>query len=70
MEKVIHAAMECHKCTPHVVMASWDMTLNNRGEAVLIEVNLTSQSVCFPQYTHGKALFGNNTEKMLEYLKK
>lgn len=44
--------------------------LNHRGEVVLIEANLTSQSVCFPQYTHGKSLFGDNTEKMLEYLKK
>ena len=69
MDKVLQAAVECHKKTPHLVMASWDMTLNHKGEAVLIEANFTSQSVCFPQYTHGKALFGANTEKMLEYLK-
>lgn len=68
VDKVIHAAIECHKRTPHLVMASWDMTLNHKGEPVLIEGNFTSQSVGFPQYTHGKALFGNNTKEMLKYL--
>lgn len=68
IDKVIQAAIACHKRTPHMRMASWDFTLNEAGEAVLIEVNLTSQSVCFPQYTHGKALFGENTEKMLKLI--
>lgn len=70
IDKVIQAAIACHKRTPHMGIASWDFTLNEEGEAVLIEVNLTSQSVCFPQYTHGKALFGENTEKMLKRIAK
>ncbi|MGM9549911.1 MAG: sugar-transfer associated ATP-grasp domain-containing protein [Faecousia sp.] len=68
VEKVIAAAIECHKKTPYMRMASWDFTLNQDGEATLIEVNLTGQSVCFPQYTHGKGIFGDNTRKMLEVL--
>lgn len=70
IDKVINAAIECHKRTPHMAMASWDIALNDREEPVLIEVNLTSQSVCFPQYTHGESLFGKNTMKMLKYLEK
>lgn len=69
IDKVIYAAIECHKRTPHMKMASWDFTLNEKGQATLIEVNLNGQSVCFPQYTHGKSLFGENTQKMLEILK-
>lgn len=69
VDKVIQAAIECHKRTPHMRMASWDFTLNDKGEATLIETNLSGQSVCFPQYTHGKSLFGENTQEMLEVLK-
>lgn len=69
IDKVITAAIECHKRLPHMRMASWDFTLNDKGQPTLIEVNLNGQSVCFPQYTHGKSLFGDNTEKMLEILK-
>lgn len=70
VDKVIRAALECHKRTPHMRMASWDFTLNHEGKATLIEVNLVGQSVCFPQYTHGTSLFGENTAKMLEFRKK
>jgi len=66
VDKVINAAIECHKRTPHMIMASWDFTLNENGQPVLIEVNLTRQSESFPQYTHGRSLFGENTAKMLE----
>jgi len=69
MDRVICAAIACHKRTPHMRMASWDFTLNENGQAVLIEVNLNGQSICFPQYTHGKSLFGDHTKKMLEFLK-
>ena len=69
VDKVIKAAIECHKRTPHMRMASWDFTLNHEGKATLIEVNLIGQSVCFPQYTHGKSLFGENTQEMLKVMK-
>lgn len=69
IDKVINAAIDCHKRTPHMRMASWDFALDKDGRAVLIEVNLSGQSVCFPQYTHGKSLFGKNTSKMLEIRK-
>lgn len=68
IDKIIDAAIACHKRTPHMRIASWDLTLDDGENAVLIEVNLTGQSVCFPQYTHGKSLFGENTRKMLEFL--
>lgn len=65
VDKVISAAIACHKRTPHIRMASWDFTINHRGEATLIELNPRGQSICFPQYTHGVCLFGENTEKMI-----
>lgn len=70
VDKVIQAAIECHKRTPHMRMGSWDFTLNDEGKATLVEVNLTGQSVCFPQYTHGRCLFGENTREMLKVLEK
>ena len=70
VDKVIAAAIECHKRTKHMVMASWDITINREGIPTLIEANLTGQTVAPPQFAAGKSLFGANTSKMLEYLKK
>ena len=69
VDKVVAAAIECHKRTPHMIMASWDFTINHEGLPTLIEANLTSQTVAPPQFANGRSLFGDNTVKMLEILK-
>lgn len=68
IEKVVSAALICHKKTPHMRMVSWDITLDKDENAILIEANLFGQSVWLPQIAHGCSLFGEHTERMLELL--
>ncbi len=70
ISEMIDIAYECHKRTPHMQMISWDMTINDKYEITLIEVNAGGQSTWFPQYATGEELFGENTDKMLELLNK
>ena len=67
--KVVSAVKSLHASIPGVGFASWDMTINKEGIPTFIEVNLISQSPWLPQMAHGKGMFSDNTEKMLEKLK-
>lgn len=68
--EMINIAYECHKRTPHMQMISWDMTINDKNQITLIEVNAGAQSTWFPQYATGESLFGDNTEAMLERIRR
>lgn len=70
IEKLIATAKEMHEKTPHMRMVSWDFTLDENREIVLLEFNLSGQSVWFPQMVSGKAIFGENTEKMIRLMRK
>src|SRR5699024_11427845 len=70
IEKLINTAKSMHEKTPHMRMISWDFTLDEQNRIVLLEFNLSGQSVWFPQMVSGKALFGKNTEKMIQLIKK
>lgn len=66
VDSAVRAAIACHKRNPHMRMVSWDLTLDREGSPVLIEANLTNQSVWIPQIAHGEGVFGDHTEDMLE----
>lgn len=66
VDRVMKAAIACHKRTPHLKMVSWDLTLDDNGTPVLIEANMFGQSVWLPQIAHGVSIFEDNTEKMLQ----
>ena len=68
-QKVIAAAKEAHKKIPQIGIASWDFTVNDKEEPVLIELNLYNQSIWFPQIVSGKSAFGENMEYILKVLK-
>lgn len=70
IEKLINTAKSMHEKTPHMRMISWDFTLDEKDRIVLLEFNLSGQSVWFPQMVSGKAVFGKNTEKMIQLIKK
>ena len=70
IDKVKQVAIECHKRTPQLKMISWDLTINKDGMPTLIESNQYGQAVWMSQIAHGKSFFGDNTEGMLELLKK
>lgn len=67
--KLREAAKRLHARLPHLGVISWDLTLDENDEPVLIEMNSTGQSAWFPQMVNGEPLFGENTEKMLKSIR-
>ena len=63
-------AIKLHEKIPMFQFVSWDFTVDIDGNIVLIEANLHSQSVWFPQISHGKAMFGDDTPQMLHCIKR
>lgn len=68
--KVLEVAYICHLHTPQVKMVSWDFTIDENLNVVLIEANMLGQSLGFPQIAHGESAFGVNTGKMLKLIGK
>lgn len=69
-KKVIDAAIRLHSMIPHVGIVSWDLTINDNDEIVLIEANCRNQSVWFPQIVNKCAIFGEDTPYMLRKIYK
>lgn len=64
-DKVMAAATEMHKNYPALRFISWDFTVDENENVVLIEANLHSQTVWMSQSSHGKGLFEENTAEIL-----
>lgn len=69
-DKIRNAAIQCHEKMPWLGILSWDLSIDADGRIVLIEVNTTGQSAWFCQMVNGEPLFGENTGKMLELIRK
>ena len=69
-ETVIDAVIRAHGRIAHLGILSWDIALDCNGNGVIIEVNTTGQSAWFCQMVNGEPLFGENTGRMLELIKK
>lgn len=70
IDKVKEYAIKLHKKIPMLGMVSWDLTVDKDENVVLIEVNLNSQSIWLPQMSYGKSVFGEDTAKMLQDIRK
>lgn len=68
--KVLETAHALHARMPYLGFISWDLSLDKDGKPVLIEMNVTRQSAGICQRFTGKPLFGENTAKMLEMIRK
>lgn len=69
-EQVLIAAKRLHYAIPQVGVVNWDFTINESGEAVLVEANMAGGgSLWLPEMSHGKGVFGDNTEEVLRWLK-
>lgn len=72
-DKVIELAKKLQFAIPQVAIVNWDFTINQEGEPVLIEANMKNEvqagSIWLPQIAHGKGAFGDNTEKVLQYIR-
>lgn len=67
VKSAINAAKRSHLVVGGFGFISWDVAIDSDGNPVLIEVNLTSQTVWFPQMASGKAMFGSDTEEVVRF---
>lgn len=65
---IIKAAYSIHSRIPQVGMISWDLTVDNKGCVVLVEMNLKGQAIWVSQMANGKGAFGENTEEILRWI--
>lgn len=67
--RTIDIAKKLHLNTPHLGIISWDFTIDESGESVLVEGNYYGQSVWFPQIANETSIFGLNTSKLISLCK-
>lgn len=63
-------ARRLHSRVLHLGILSWDLGIDEEGKVVLIEMNSSGQSAWFCQMVNGESLFGENTSKILQMIKK
>jgi len=54
---------------PQLGIVSWDMTIEENGDPILIEANCRCESIWVPQMVHGVGAFGKNTEDILGWIR-
>lgn len=74
LDKAINMAKKLQLALPQVACVNWDFTINEEGDPVLIEANMLNDkqagSIWLPQMAHGKGAFGENTAKVLKYIRR
>lgn len=74
LDKIFEVAEKMQLAIPQVRVVNWDFTINQDGEPILIEANMKNGtqagSIWLPQMAHGKGAFGDNTAKVLQYIRK
>lgn len=70
IDGIVNASREMHGRYTRVGIISWDFTVNEECEPVLIEANTLGQGIWFPQMIHGKGVFGEHTKTMLSGIRK
>lgn len=69
VDRLISTAKRLHGMTANIGVISWDFTVDNNDNIVVIEANFRGQSVWFPQMLSGESFYGKNTEKVLQALR-
>lgn len=69
MDKIIRVAKELHSKVIGIKFISWDLSIDNNNKVVLIEANMTGQSIWFPQIVSKKTIFDENIKTMLNLFK-
>lgn len=64
--EAIEAAKRCHLSVGEFGFISWDVCIDEEGRPTLLEVNLVSQTVWFPQMASGKSMFGDDTPAVVK----
>lgn len=66
--KVLSATKIMHTMIPQIGCVNWDFTVDESGEAVLIEANIQGGSVWLSEMAHGIGPFGEDTEEVLRWM--
>lgn len=66
IDRVIDAACSLHGRTPHIGVIGWDFSISPDGMPVVIEENFHGNGIWFPQIVHGKCVFRDDTQAILE----
>ena len=64
-EKAVELVKNAHGIMAHCALASWDVAIDEEGEAVLVEANLALGVLCTTQAVLGP-IFGDRTEEILD----
>ncbi len=64
--EAVKAAKRCHLAVGAFGFISWDICIDEEGAPTLLEVNLGSQTVWFPQMASGKSMFGDDTPAVVK----
>ena len=64
-DKAIELIKQAHPRIAHFRLVSWDIAIDEEGEAVLVEANMRNGGINFLQFNNGP-LFGDLTEKVLD----
>lgn len=62
LKNVVETAKQLHGLMPQIKMISWDWAIDQNDVPVMIEINISGQSVWFPQMLNGEPIFGEHTE--------
>lgn len=68
--KMIEAVEKLHQRIPQIGMISWDVTVDDKGSVVIVEINLQGQTIWMSQMSNGKGAFGENTADILKWIRK
>lgn len=66
VSKAIEAVKRCHLSVGEFGFISWDVCIDREGRPTLLEVNLDSQTVWFPQMASGRSMFGDDTPAVVK----
>lgn len=68
IKKIIEAAKKLHSKILQVGIISWDLSLDEDENVVMIEANIRNGSIWLIQMAHGCGLFGEDTAEILRFI--
>lgn len=67
---ILECAKKMQSRLTQMKITSWDMTLDEEGTVVLVEINTIGQTCWFPQMANGEPFFRDNTAAILQSMRK
>ncbi len=64
-DKAVELVMKAHPVIGNFRLVSWDIAIDNEGEAVLVEVNMRKGGINLHQFSNGP-LFGDLTDRIMD----